>query len=100
MAKDIEEKIGAMSQKNWHVLNYKNPLKNYRVHEMPTGDQLPPHYTVDPARHREFAPRTSLAGMRSPPDRSRRWEQSPDPLARRTLSPGVAGEASLKQVYI
>ena len=43
MAKDIEEKIGAMSQKNWHVLNYKNPLKNYRVHEMPTGDQLPPH---------------------------------------------------------
>ena len=44
MAKDIEEKIGAMSQKNWHVLNYKNPLKNYRVHEMPTGDQLPPHY--------------------------------------------------------
>ena len=45
MAKDIEEKIGAMSQKNWHVLNYKNPLKNYRVHEMPTGDQLPPHYT-------------------------------------------------------
>ena len=45
MAKDIEEKIGAMSQKNWHVLNYKNPLKNYRVHEMPTGDQLPPHYS-------------------------------------------------------
>ena len=43
MAKDIEEKIGAMSQKNWHVLNYKNPLKNYRVHEMPTGDQLPPN---------------------------------------------------------
>ena len=46
MAKDIEEKIGAMSQKNWHVLNYKNPLKNYRVHEMPTGDQLPPHYFI------------------------------------------------------
>ena len=46
MAKDIEEKIGAMSQKNWHVLNYKNPLKNYRVHEMPTGDQLPPHYAL------------------------------------------------------
>ena len=44
MAKDIEEKIGAMSQKNWHVLKYKNPLKNYRVQEMPTGDQLPPHY--------------------------------------------------------
>ena len=40
MAKDIEEKIGAMSQKNWHGLKYKNPLKNYRVHEMPTGDQL------------------------------------------------------------
>ena len=44
MAKDIEEKIGAMSQKNWYSLKYKNPLKNYRVHEMPTGDQLPPHY--------------------------------------------------------
>ena len=41
MAKDIEEKIGAMSQKNWYSLKYKNPLKNYRVHEMPTGDQLP-----------------------------------------------------------
>ena len=45
MAKDIDEKIGAMSQKNWHGLKYKNPLKNYRVHEMPTGDQLPPHYS-------------------------------------------------------
>ena len=45
MAKDIEEKIGAMSQKNCHGLKYKYPLKNYRVHEMPTGDQLPPHYT-------------------------------------------------------
>ena len=44
MAKYIEEKIGAMSQKNWHGLKYKNPLKNYRVHEMPTGNQLPPHY--------------------------------------------------------
>ena len=44
MAKDIEEKIGAMSQKNCHGLKYKYPLKNYRVHEMPTGDQLPPHY--------------------------------------------------------
>ena len=44
MAKDIEEKIGAMSQKNGHGLKYKYPLKNYRVHEMPTGDQLPPHY--------------------------------------------------------
>ena len=42
MAKDIEEKIGAMSQKNCHGLKYKYPLKNYRVHEMPTGDQLPP----------------------------------------------------------
>ena len=46
MAKDIEEKIGAMSQKNCHGLKYKYPLKNYRVHEMPTGDQLPPHYLV------------------------------------------------------
>ena len=45
MAKDIEEKIGAMSQKNCHGLKYKYPLKNYRVHEMPTGDQLPPHYS-------------------------------------------------------
>ena len=44
MAKDNEEKIGAMSQKNCHGLKYKYPLKNYRVHEMPTGDQLPPHY--------------------------------------------------------
>ena len=44
MAKYIDEKIGAMSQKDWHGLKYKNPLKNYRVHEMPTGDQLPPHY--------------------------------------------------------
>ena len=44
MAKDIEEKIGAMSQKNCHGLKYKYPLKNYRVHEMPTGNQLPPHY--------------------------------------------------------
>ena len=32
MAKDIDEKIGAMSQQNWHGLKYKN----YRVHEMPT----------------------------------------------------------------
>ena len=40
MAKDIDEKIGARSQKNWHGLKYKIPLKNYRVHEMPTGDQL------------------------------------------------------------
>ena len=47
MAKDIEEKIGAMSQKNCHGLKYKYPLKNYRVHEMPTGDQLPPHYLSD-----------------------------------------------------
>ena len=46
MAKDIEEKIGAMSQKNCHGLKYKYPLKNYRVHEMPTGDQLPPHYPL------------------------------------------------------
>ena len=46
MAKDIDEKIGAMSQKNWHGLKYKIPLKNDRVHEMPTGDQLPPHYMV------------------------------------------------------
>ena len=44
MAKDIDEKIGAMSQKNWHGLKYKIPLQNDRVHEMPTGDQLPPHY--------------------------------------------------------
>ena len=44
MTKDIDEKIGARSQKNWYGLKYKNPLKNYRVHEMPTGDQLPPHY--------------------------------------------------------
>ena len=44
MAKDNEEKIGAMSQQNCHGLKYKYPLKNYRVHEMPTGDQLPPHY--------------------------------------------------------
>ena len=46
MAKDIDEKIGARFQKNWHGLKYRNPLKNYRVHEMPTGDQLPPHYYV------------------------------------------------------
>ena len=46
MAKDIDDKIGAMSQKNWHGLKYKNPLKYYRVHEMPTGDQLPPHYLI------------------------------------------------------
>ena len=38
MAKDIDEKIGARSQKNSHGLKYKIPLKNYRVHEMPTGD--------------------------------------------------------------
>ena len=47
MAKDIDEKIGARSQNNWHGLKYKIPLKNYRVHEMPTGDQLPPHYLSD-----------------------------------------------------
>ena len=47
MAKDIEEKIGAMSQKTCHGLKYKYPLKNYRVHEMPAGDQLPPHYCVN-----------------------------------------------------
>ena len=41
MAKEIDEKIGARSQKNWHGLKYKNPLKNYRVHEMPTGDNCP-----------------------------------------------------------
>ena len=46
MAKDTDEKIGAGSQKNWHGLKYKNPLKNYRVYEMPTGDQLPPHYKL------------------------------------------------------
>ena len=44
MAKDIDEKIGARSKKKLHGLKYKIPLKNYRVHEMPTGDQLPPHY--------------------------------------------------------
>ena len=44
MAKDIGEKIGAMSQKNCHGLKYKNPLKKHRVHEMPTGDQLLPYY--------------------------------------------------------
>ena len=42
MAKDIDEKIGARSKKNWHGLKYKIPLKKHRVHEMPTGDQLPP----------------------------------------------------------
>ena len=42
MAKDIDEKIGARSQKNWHGLKYKNPLKNYLVHEMPTGEQFAP----------------------------------------------------------
>ena len=47
MAKDIEEKIGAMSQQNCHGLKYEYPLKTYRVHEMPTGDQLPPHYVSD-----------------------------------------------------
>ena len=41
MAKDIEEKIGAMSQKNCHGLKYKYPLKNYRVHEMPTETNCP-----------------------------------------------------------
>ena len=46
MAKDIDEKIGARSQKNLYGLKYRNPLKNYRVHEMPTGDQLPPHYNT------------------------------------------------------
>ena len=51
MAKDIEEKIGAMSQKNCHGLKYKYPLKNYRVHEMPTGDQLPPHYIAKEYRN-------------------------------------------------
>ena len=50
MAKDIEEKIGAMSKKNCHGLKYKYPLKNYRVHEMPTGDQLPPHYSPKTSR--------------------------------------------------
>ena len=45
MAKDIDEKIGAGSQKIWHGLKHKNPLKNYRVHEMPTGDQLLPYYS-------------------------------------------------------
>ena len=49
MAKDIGEKIGAMSQKNCHGLKYKNPLKKHRVHEMPTGDQLPPYYVYKPA---------------------------------------------------
>ena len=42
MAKDIEEKIGAMSQKNCHGLKYKYPLKNYRVHEMPTERPIAP----------------------------------------------------------
>ena len=42
IAKDIDETIGARSQKIYHGLKYKNPLKN-NVHEMPTGDQLPPH---------------------------------------------------------
>ena len=54
MAKDIEEKIGAMSQKNCHGLKYKYPLKNYRVHKMPTGDQLPPHYKFEWARTEEI----------------------------------------------
>ena len=56
---------------------------------------LGPMPPVDPARHREFAPRTSLAGMRSPPDRSRRREQSPDPLARRTLSPATPARSTV-----
>ena len=43
MAKDIDEKIGARSQKICHGLKYKIPLKKHHVHEMPTGDQLPPH---------------------------------------------------------
>ena len=43
MAKDIDEKIGAMSQKIWYGLKYKIPLKKHRVHEMPTGDQLLPY---------------------------------------------------------
>ena len=54
MAKDIDEKIGAMSQKNWHGLKYKYPLKNYRVHEMPTGDQLPHRRNVRPYGRRSL----------------------------------------------
>ena len=38
MAKDIDEKIGARSPKNWHGLKYKIPLKKFRVHKMPMGD--------------------------------------------------------------
>ena len=60
MAKDIEEKIGAMSQKNCHGLKYKYPLKNYRVHEMPTGDQLPLHYSTPCSNFRKYVFNTVL----------------------------------------
>ena len=42
MAKDIDEQIGARSQKICHVLKYKNPSNKHHVHEMPTGDHFPP----------------------------------------------------------
>ena len=43
MVKDNGQKIGATSQKIQHGKKYKVPLKNHRVHEIPTGDQLLPH---------------------------------------------------------
>ena len=37
MVENVDEKIGAMSEKIQHISINKMPSKNLRVHEMPTG---------------------------------------------------------------
>ena len=41
MAEDMNEKIGARSPKNCHVLEYKNPLKNIVFTKCPRETNCP-----------------------------------------------------------
>ena len=47
MVENVDEKIGAVSEKIQHISINKMPSKNLRVHKMPTDPQkwtMPPHY--------------------------------------------------------
>ena len=60
MVENVDEKIGAMSEKIQHISINKMPSKNLRVHEMPTGPpksgQLPPALPLPPQANTLAAP--------------------------------------------
>ena len=47
MAKDIDEKIGAMSQKNWHGLKYKKSVEKLSCSRNAHGRPIAPALFID-----------------------------------------------------